>query len=458
MESKIHMEDRGDLLKKLREYFGFEGMSRQISGYGYSYSKKRYLISIGFLFMLVGAGSILFQLRIQSILLVALVGFLCLPAVTKAQYYVRFQQRRFMEVDVYIHQMTYSFQKTPKISIALEDTYKISDGRLHQIVGLAIDELKYGVSQWVYTDALSIIEEEYKCERIAALHSFMVNVEQKGGRYHNSINVLLVDIDRWVKRTYRLWEEIRKVKRDTAVGIFISILLAAASILIGWILKSTSAVNMDISKEVLYQVTSGVFLVLSLLFYCYTQVHYKSDWLSATRTDKQTEYDLKIFRSKKKGILYKGAAKRIEEDLYSGFPLWLRNIALDLQGKTLQAAIRDSYDSCPCVMKGSLGEFIEALEADPSDVTPYYDFLGEFKVPDISASVRTLYGLSELDYSNMDGTINTLIARNYELVDKHESLRQTDRLSVMKFCEYIPVFMVSVKMGLDMMLLLTCYL
>ncbi|MDO5403347.1 MAG: hypothetical protein Q4F11_07895 [Eubacteriales bacterium] len=446
-------------MKKLREYFCYNAIKDQINSYGYVYSMKRYILSVMFLFMLVIMGSILFRLRIYCIIVIMIVGILCLPSVIRAQYYVRFQQRRFMDVDVYIHQMAYSFQKTPKISMALEDTYKISDGRLHEIVGRAIDELKYGVSQWVYRDALSIIEEEYGCERIMALHGLMVNVECSGGIYKNYVDVLLSDIDRWVRRVYQSQEEIRKVKRDITIGIVISVLLASTSVFIGWVLKNTSAMSIDISKEMLYQLTSAGFLILSMVFYCYTQIHYKSDWLTFTRTDKQIEYDLKIYMGRRKrGVLYKSAAKRIKEDLYGGFSQWLRNVALGLQRRTLQTAIKDSYDSCPCVMKHSLEEFIGALEADPSDVTPYYDFLREFKVPDISASVRTLYGLSEMDCSNIDGAINTLIARNYELQDKYQSLKQTDRLSLMKFSEYIPVFMVSVKMGFDMMLLLTCYL
>ena len=109
-------------------------------------------------------------------------------------------------------------------------------------------------------------------------------------------------------------------------------------------------------------------------------------------------------------------------------------------------------------MKESLENFINAIELDPSDVTPYYNFLGEFQVPDISASVRTLYGLSELDHTNMDEEINKMIARNYEMQDRHETLKGTDYLSMMKFSEYIPVFFVSLKMGLDMILLISNYL
>lgn len=446
-------------MKKIRRIYGYQGISRDISSYGYVYDMKKYIISILFVIVLAASGSWLFQLKVFCVILLGIVGLLCLPSIIKAHYYMLYQQKRFRDVDGYLHQMIYSFQKSPKINIALKDSYKISDGKMQKLVGKAIDELNYSMSQSLYTDALSIIEEEYACERMTTLHRFMINVEEKGGSYHNSLSVLLGDCDRWVKSVYRSQEDIKKVKRDISIGIVISILLAATSVIVTWILKSTASMDIRISEHALYQLISTVFLAASIIFYTYTQVHYKCDWLTNTRSEKQVEYDLKTIRRKKhKGMIYRAAWKRIREDLYCGFSEWLRNVALGLQDKTFQAAIKESYKTCPCVMRASLEGFIDAIEVNPSDVTPYYSFLGEFQVPDISASVRTLYGLSELDHCNMDSTINTMIARNYELQDKHECLKQADRLSLMKFSEYVPVFMVSIKIGLDMMLLLICYL
>ena len=124
--------------------------------------------------------------------------------------------------------------------------------------------------------------------------------------------------------------------------------------------------------------------------------------------------------------------KRVIANLRNSFSDWLRNVALNLENKPLIAAIEDTYDDCPYIIKLSLDDFIRDIEANPSDIKPYYEFLSEYKQTDIMSTVRTLYSVSELDYK--------------------------DRISVLKFMEYIPVFFMALKMSVDMMLIISIYL
>ena len=82
------------------------------------------------------------------------------------------------------------------------------------------------------------------------------------------------------------------------------------------------------------------------------------------------------------------------------------------------SAVEDTYDSCPVIMKESLGKFIYEIELNPSDIMPYYSFLSEFDVMDIQSAVRMLYSIGDLDRDSMNQTINALVRRNYELSDK----------------------------------------
>ena len=102
--------------------------------------------------------------------------------------------------------------------------------------------------------------------------------------------------------------------------------------------------------------------------------------------------------------------------------------------------------------------FIYEMESNPSDVESYYNFMSDFKLPDISSMVRTLYSLSELEPERADDAINSLIKRNYELMDKHEADKNKDEISTMKFAEYIPTIFVSFKIAVDMMLVVAEYL
>ena len=58
----------------------------------------------------------------------------------------------------------------------------------------------------------------------------------------------------------------------------------------------------------------------------------------------------------------------------------------------------------------------------------------------------------------MDKVLNTLIKRNYEIVDKHEKIKNEDSAGILKFGEYIPMIFVSIKIGIDMLLVITNYL
>ena len=105
-----------------------------------------------------------------------------------------------------------------------------------------------------------------------------------------------------------------------------------------------------------------------------------------------------------------------------------------------------------------MGRFIYELEESPADVRPYYNFLSEYEILDISSTVKMLYSISELDYESIDITMNTLIKRNYEMIDKHEEVKNQNSISMMQFAEYIPMIFVSLKISADMLLVITNYL
>ena len=73
-------------------------------------------------------------------------------------------------MDVYIHQMIYSFERQPKILTALEDTLKVTDHKMKNCIIAAIQEMQYGTTKDVYRMALKNIEKEYACSRITTLH------------------------------------------------------------------------------------------------------------------------------------------------------------------------------------------------------------------------------------------------------------------------------------------------
>lgn len=485
-------------MKKIINYMSFKGLNTEIEGYGFKYSVKRYMASMIGMFVFVIIIGIVYRLELPYLLGVGVSSIFFVPALIRAQHMFLYQQRRFSEVDVYLHQMIYSFQRMPKISEALEDTLKVTDGEMKACIKRAIEVMRTSGSETILEDSLSEIGNKYKCSRVALLHKFLINIEQKGGEYENSMSVLTKDFDRWVKRTYKNQNELRHIKNNSTIGVILCLIVCTVSVMIITLFQKNMSINVDITSQVAYQVAGTVFMFLMICYYTRAQVSYKGDWLGKARPDEKVKkdfelafkYDVHKIRMKGMpivvivsalaiisfalqyaviGVVFfifaviiiftpsmekKSAYNRVVEDLHNGFSEWLRDVALNMQGETLQYAIESTYENCPIVMKQSLEQFIVMIEEDPSDVTPYYEFLSEFNVVDITATVHTLYSLTEVSKENVDKTINSLIEKNCELVDSYEEIKSNDKNSVMKFEQYIPNLFLGAKIAVDMLLLI----
>lgn len=489
--------------KKLyKKLFSLHEMKKIAKAGEKEFSTERFLISIGiFLFSLIIIG-VLYRLELFCILLILIMGGICILPFAKYYYLQNFEKKKFNDVDVYLHQMAYSFQRSPKINAALEDTAKVLSGNMKRTVEKAIYTLECSQSKTVYQEALEVIENEYKCPRIKTLHRFLISIEERGGSYNNSIEVLLTDYDRWVRRVYKYQHDIARVKKNSLIGVILSGGIATASILINSILKNSAQLELTIVTNVLYQIITTIFVMMNILYILAIQVQCNKDWLANGRTAENILRDYKIvFESKSRTIqnfekivavfgivasfvmlmlenfiaasillvltVYltfvprinkKKAFSRLKEDVYPAFSEWMRDIVINLHQEPLQSAIESTYDDCPAVMKNSLGKFIYDLSMYPLDVRPFYSFMEEFGILDISSTVKTLYSVTEMEPNNMDRMLNALIRRNYEIVDKHEEIKNEDSLSLLKFSEYIPMIFVSLKLGVDMMLIISNYL
>ena len=453
-------------MKKILRYLSVKQLMEDIADLNGVMSVRRFVLSTMLAGVAVYGSCLLYRINYIAALFVMILAVIMIPGLVRNYFMERSKASRFADVDVYLHQMTYSFIRNPKVNIALQDAYAISSGRLKRCLSRAIEELQYGMGERVYEDALKIVEEEYDCSRIRTLHKFLVSVEEKGGRYTGAMEVLLEDFDRWVNNVYKYQSEIRKIKRDITIGIMISMVLAMLTTVMCSTLNMFSKEPLSITDTLAYQCVSIAFVVLCMLFYIYTRKHYGCDWIGETRTDKQIMRDYNnVFKSEAKKITLKmiplwgimlltviililvqlkiaaicvaavmvlfiitpftqrkGSAGRIKNDLYCGFTEWLRDLAVNLENK------------------------------------PLYSFLSEFDVMDIQSAVRMLYSIGDLDRDSMNQTINALVRRNYELSDKAEAARYLDSTSMMRFSEYIPTFFVAFKMAVDMMLVVNMYL
>jgi len=477
-------------IKELAKYSGIE-----------KYTRNNVIYILLFMAIMIGV-CIIYKMQFIYIMSVVLLGLFCIPVILFHNYLQKKENIRFNDVDIYVHQMAYSFQRSPKIISALKDVDKIVSKNMKSVVEQAIYEIETDKSPDVFKKALEIIESAYDCQRVKTLHRFLITIEEKGGNYNNSLEILLMDFDKWVQRVYKYQEDMKHVKNNSIIGIFISCVLASISIMISSMLSGISEFTLDISNNRIYQLVSMAFVMGCLIYYTYLQVRHCNNWLHSVRDENKIMKDYTyafgeevkavklfgliaglvgiavsifaaLFVHLMVGIIIlmvsiyimltpklnkKSALLRLREDVYAAFSEWLRDVVINLAEEPLHAAIVETYDSCPAVIKPSLGRFIYELEEAPTDVRPYYNFLSEYELLDISSTVKMLYSVSELDYESIDTTMNTLIKRNYEMIDKHEEVKNQNTVSMLQFAEYIPMVFVSLKISADMLLVITSYL
>lgn len=504
MEKKKQLkEDYKKLNKenKVISYLSLKNMKSDIYKYGYTYSNKKYALMVLASIACTVGFAYIYQLKPFCISIVLITILLCVPSLIRARFKGTFQERKFNDVDIYLHQMAFSFQKNPKILSALEDTERVATGKLKVTLRKAIISIEESTSSNIYENAFAIIQKAYNNSRVAALHKFMYKIETSGGKYGTALNIILGDVNNWVNRTYLMQNEVKNIKKNTMVGLLLGFVMGASTVMFtkamgrnGSLLGST-----DISQDILYQITSVVFICVSILFFTYTQTHYNYDWVEKVRNDKYimrdyktaTEFDAKNFIKKMipmyiiiflvavavalidvipyhlfigAGLLLldvymvisptftkKSAIDKTRKNVQDAFGEWLRDVSINLQDEPLIPAIQDTYENCPAVLKPELTIFLTRALNDPTAVEPYYEFLARFKIEDINSAIRSLYSLSSMDSDIVDEQLNQLVERNYEFIDKSEAACTQDTNAVMRFTEYIPTIVAAFKMAADML-------
>lgn len=494
-------------IEKIKNYFSLRQMKKEIYGYGYTVSGVKYILLILFSIAVTIGFSLLYQMKIGFTLIVAFTFICVIPLIIRAKFINLYQKKRFNEVDIYLHQMVYSFQKKPKILTALEDTAKVSTGKLKKTLEKAIENLYNSTSENIYEETFAIIEKEYNNSRVKALNKYMINIEQNGGEYSDSINIMLVDIDSWINRTYIEQADVENVKKTNMIGLFIAFIMGSVCSIFSLFLNSRNdmsiAITGSIADDISYQLGCLIFLIVSIIFFTYTQTGYNRDWVSKSLNNKTVMTDYKkatefnpnklrlisipiyvffaligviiifiktipyrtaiaiglfafdIYLIASPDIQKKGAVSRTKKNIQESFSEWLRDVSLNLQKEPLLSAIQDTYEECPVVLKPELEIFLKRIEENPSDVEPYYEFLARFHILDISSAIRNLYSISDNTDIDMDKQLNSLIERNYEIINKNEIISSEDRSAVLHFSENIPIIVACIKLGVDMLALIS---
>lgn len=427
--------------------FNFKALKKEIKAYGYQYSFRNYLVYI--LTAITTVLGMCFFMRIMAAgILCILAGVIViLPFTILYQYKFLYEQKRFSDAVDYMEYMIYSFWRMPKIVNALEESQKLCHGKMKQCIGKAIDRIRYAdLYSDIYADAFSHIEKEYGTERMEALHRFLAQVEQQGGEYKQSLEVLLEDIRQWAEMVYLLQKERRELQRKVSISIVLSI--ATAITMVGLLPKEIG----DIAQNSLYQVSSVLFLIFAMGIFLLSQKSLVRSWLKQEEETEEVRraYDYCKHKANQRRRHYRFMQKKVKNHIKKEFPVWLRSVILNMQTENVFVAMQKGAEKSSYVLRNELMETLREIEKEPGSMKAYQRFLKGFEITEIKTVFLMFYSLSEFGTKEAENQINSIIKRNNKLAEKSERLMNEESLGIFGIYMLCPMVLAAGKMLLDM--------
>jgi len=480
------------------KYLRYRNLTQELAKYGYEYTPKKALFAYGMIVLVAAIFGLLYKLELPYIAAIGIIGLVFSPMVILQTMKGRYHTTMFSLANNYMEQFLYSFKRNGTVLNALLETATIFDeGIFHEALEKAIEHIQYTTdSEDPEREALDIVGEFFHCERIDAIHSFVIGAQRRGGDAGGSILLLAKNRAMWAERVMNLQKEFQIVKRNIMIALVATMLICILPLyLLGG--------DLDISSIPLCQISAVVLIGICMLIYVKADKKLCRSWIEkevdSTGMGKKylqvRDYDeAKEAKSSQKmaiipviffigafiyfkniAVLVAGvvvvlfflnqhkighnlAMKKVAREIEKQFPNWLMEVALLLQTDNVQMAIRKSMDSAPEVLVYALEDLIYQLEEDPNAIEPYHRFLKEYRNPDVQSAMKMLYALSSGNAGDVTKQVEELIDRNNAMMDKAEKLEQEDKIAGMKVYILLPSLLASFKLMVDMALLLVVFL
>lgn len=488
------MKARSKRKHRFYRYMNPKYLKEEIHCCGYHFTWSGYLRYLLLIYAGIGGCAYFFGLRPVFILVVMVCCSLFVGHAFVITYKSRYEQKKFADVTNYMEQLLYSFKRRSKILSSLEDTLALfPEGEMHDDIRAAVSHIRSAeTSGNIYEEAFEIIEKDYECRRLNAVHRFLMKVERTGGEFESSADILLDDRKMWVDRIYELERDKKNVKVKVTLGIGLSFLICGMAVKI--LPQKFGITGHPISQAV----TTAVILLNLLIWYT---AHKKLSG-SLIRSDEEKEpkeiqrrYNtvmkeelgarkrrfltmallltpavlllvLKgstvsvfvavaflILLATQPGRRYKAAFKATQREIEKSFPDWLLNMALLLQTENVHISLEKSLEDAPIVLREEIALLNRRIERAPDQIEPYILFMEPFHIPEITSAMKMLYSMAEYGSGDVTRQIQGLVQRNFSLMDKSQRLRSEDFLSGMGALVLLPMITGTVKMLTDMALL-----
>jgi len=144
--------------------------------------------------------------------------------------------------------------------------------------------------------------------------------------------------------------------------------------------------------------------------------------------------------------------KMLKREIEKAYPRWLTEMALLLQTDNVYTAIEKTSETAAPVLQPALKRMLAELELYPESTEPYFNFLSEFGLKDVQASMTMLYSLANGSGGDAEKQIAEIVERNNAMANKAERLANEDEIGKMYLTFVAPTAVGMLKLLVDMAL------
>lgn len=489
-------------MKKIKQFFSYfnpRKFNQEIHRYNADISNWQFIKFLLATYVGLIVFMIIFKLHIPYMAVILGVVTLFLPSIFLLNLRTGYEIKRFESVNAYLEQLLYSFRRKPKVLTALQDTVLLfqeeENTELREVIEQAIAHILNPQGNGdVYEEAFAIIEKDFGCKRMKKIHSFLRQVENAGGNIEESVEILLLDRNLWVDRITGLIMDKKKVNVNVTIAIGLSFVITAISL---YMIPESFGIVDTVPSQIS---TMVVFLLNGMIWYV-VQRALSGSLLAADRDtpfeDLKHAYDIVMhdgIAKKKKTFMiagfmiiaaggamtfltnpmfglpiaafgvvlatqpkrmYKKSRKKLRKEVQKAFPDWLLGVSLQLQTDNVHVSIMKSIPSAPELLQEELINLQDNLEKHPDTLDPYLMFFKPLQISEISSAMKMLYGLSAFGAEDSQEQIKALVNRNTVIMDHAEKLRMEDELAGVTFAMLAPMITGTIKMVVDLGLVMT---
>lgn len=484
-------------MRRFSRIYSFQNLKDTINTYGYSYDFKDFAKTTAAI--VLGVSIIAYYSKLRGGYLFAIIAatILSIPFLTYSWFNQQYAGKKFEMVQSYVSNILPIFMQKPKIRYALQEVMDMSDGQMKNAIQHAIDYIDTASSdEDVMKTGLSFIETEFPNSRIKAVHKLLLDIESGNSKDYTDIcENMYTDVEAWIRRVYSFQKELKSRRSSLIILCVFSMVLN----LVFTAMYGSNEIFDGFTDRALYQWSTMLFIGLTLITIALIMTKMHGSWLVYDsdekeeieniraytyinmNTDKPKKQDIMVgillaitglilvfvmnnrvalvlfplawFSVMRQKMKWNTKFKRVAKTLMLEFPVWLRGVSLNLHEMTVVNAIRESQKSCSYCMAKEIDKFFEIYDENPTSIKAFNDFLKEYKLEDVQASMKVLFTIQSMSAEEIKNQVAMIINRNQELLTKTETIRNQDALGAAEMLGYAPMVLLTVQLLMSMMLM-----